>query len=77
MKEQNAHITPRVLLWKTNQWKCTSLVSFIPNTVVVRTSTGSQLCSTVNLFYARHTNIWSYFTVIYLYDKRLHKVKSA
>jgi len=38
MKQQNAHITPCVLLWKTIQWNCTSLVSFIPNTVVVRTS---------------------------------------
>lgn len=41
MKQKNAHITPCVLLWKTIQWNCTSMASFIPNTVVVRTSTGS------------------------------------
>jgi len=59
MKQKNARITPCVLLWKTIQWNCTSLVSFIPNTAVVRTSTGSLLCSTVNLLYARPTNICS------------------
>lgn len=62
MEQQNAHITPCVLLRKTIQWNCTFLVSFIPNTVVVRTSTGSQLCGTVNLLYARPTNICSDLT---------------
>jgi len=62
MKQQNAHITPCVLLWKTIPWNCTSLACFILNTVVVRTSTGSQLCSTVNLPSARPTNIYSGLT---------------
>lgn len=62
MTQQNVHITPCVLLWKTIPWNCTSVVSFILNTVVVRTSTGSQLCSTLNLLYARPTNICSGLT---------------
>ena len=41
MKQQNAHITPFIFLWKTVQWDYKSLISFIPNIVVVRTSTDS------------------------------------